>query len=113
MADVEIYSNASGQRLQVRTWLATIATATSIVLALKNLVTDVTTTLTATVITSFPAGTPEEPIVASEYPVEIVIPTGWAASHVGRWSAAVLATFPAAVIPGEPFQLEVKASPTT
>ena len=112
MADIEIYSTDYGQKLQVRTWQSNIATASAVVIALKSFETPTTaTTLTASVVTSYPAGTEHDPIAADEYAVEAAIPSAWGATRVGKWVATVRATYAAALVSGDPFTLEVKANP--
>lgn len=114
MADLEIFSDSHGQRLQVRTWQANIAAASEIVIAFRSVETPpATTTLPATVISSFPAGAEHDPIVAGEYAVEALIPPAWGSTRIGTWIAAVRATYPSAVITGDPFTLAVRPNPTT
>ena len=112
MADIEIYANEYGEKLQVRTWLAEIASASAITIELKNLATDAVASLVATAISTYPAGTPTDPIVATEYGVQATIATGWAATRIGTWIGQVKAVFAEATLYGKAFSLEIKASPT-
>jgi len=110
MADIEIYSTGYGQKLQIRTWLAEIASATSITIDFRNIDTDVAVSLAATAISSYPAGTLSDPIVAADYGVEATIVSGWAATRIGRWVGQVYANFPTGKLPGQSFSLEIKAA---
>lgn len=112
MADIQFYSNAYGQKVQARTWQSTIASASSIAIAMKNLDTAATATLVATAIASYPAGTEHDPIASDEYGVETTIASGWAATRTGKWVCCVQATYATGLLVGEPFTLEILANPT-
>lgn len=110
MADIELYSTGYGQKFQIRTWLSEIAAASAITVELKNTSSGATASLSATAITSYPAGTTTDPIVATDYGIEVTIASGWAASRIGRWVGQVYATFATGKLVGEPFTLEIKAA---
>lgn len=114
MTDVVLYSTGYGQILQIRTWLAELESATSISIDLRQhgVSPAVNVSLPATLVTTFPAGTADDPILPTEYAVETIIALDWTDHHIGRWTGQVHALFLSSHLIGKPFTLEVKSAPT-
>lgn len=110
MDTIRLYTTDYGHRINVRTYLSDLADASSVALKFKNLSTGTKKTLSATANVS---ATDDE----GDYSYEIyatISSSDWLSDMAGKWIGVAEATFSNGVVTSlEPFQLIVKATPTS
>jgi len=105
-ADITLWSEDYGQRLEINTWCAEIATATEFAVRFMRISTRQTLQLSATAV---PLGDLDNP---DKRAIVCTIPAKWLKDKLGRWRIQPRAKWGDAWISGDPLILEVKRHPT-
>ena len=105
-ADIELYNQDYGQRIQLNTWCADVQTSTAQHLRLKRESTGETYAISASLV---PLADLDK---AAKHAIIATIPANWLKRKLGLWNAAAQITWGDATISGKPLWMLVKRHPT-